>query len=129
MIHAQSNMSLVMKGGEGRDTTLEMRLVNPNARLAFAAEGLPEMILDEVKIEEVSFTSFSETEESLTVRTVIREGASAFDIRGDSEGLLTIFGIRTQWSDRFIYHWDAHHSEARLCRTEEVWKACQSLKN
>ena len=92
-INVQPNMSVLMAVGKGQDTSLEVRLAGAPAQVAFSSVGHVEMILDHVNVQGVRLPAFSETEESLTVRTKIRDDASAFDIRGDENGLLMVLGF------------------------------------
>ena len=92
-ISVQPNMSVLMAVGKGQDKSLEVRLVGAPAQVAFSSIGNVEMILDQVNVQGARLPAFSETEESLTVRTEIRENASSFDIRGDEKGLLMMLGF------------------------------------
>ncbi len=92
-IRAISDSKVNMAVGVGQDASLAVKVKGFNTQLAFTPQGETQLILDQVIIEGAQLPAFTESEESLTVRTGLRDDVRSINIRSNDTGLLLILGF------------------------------------
>ena len=92
-MRATKNAKVKMAIGAEMDASLAINVKGPKMQLAFTPDSVSQLILDHVNVEGAQLPAFTETEDSQTLRVVLRDDAPSFEIHGGDTGMLLILGF------------------------------------